>query len=64
MQTSSDLKLAPPSDLREARLDRQDRLFYQPARSKSLALALVDAAIENEKHPLAFSIGRAVKVMK
>ena len=64
MQTSSSLKLASPSDLREARLDRQDRLFYEPARSKSLAFAMVDAAIENEQHPLAFSIGRAVKAMK
>ena len=64
MQTSSDLKLASPADLREARLDRQDRLFYQPARSKSLVFALVDAAIKNEQHPLAFCIGRAVKVMK
>lgn len=64
MQTSSSLKLASPTDLREARQDWIDKAYYKAGRGKQIPFAMVDAAIKNEQHPLAFQIGKSVKDMK
>lgn len=58
------MQLAPLSDLREARQDWLDKAYYQSGRGKQLPFALVDAALKNEQHPLAFQVGKTVKGMK
>ena len=62
MQTR--IELASPPDLRAAREDWISKAYPTPKKDKQLAFAMVSAAIKNETHPLAFSIGRNVKEMR
>ena len=64
MHTETQIKLAPASDLREARQDWQKKAYYPASRDKQLAFAMVNAAVKNEQHPVAFQIGSVVKHMR
>ena len=58
------MQLAPLSDLREARQDRQNYLDPTISRGIQIPLALVDAAVKSPANPLAFGIVAAVKRMR
>jgi hypothetical protein len=64
MHTSSSIPLASISDRVDAQMDRIRYNNPTLARGKQIAFAMVEAALGNEAHSVAYMIGKAVKDMR